>query len=185
MSVLIVSILASGLLRANFPIVQGADGRLHDPLAEAHRKPLALLFISHDCPICNAYAPEIGRLEKRFGSKVQIDLVYCDLKFTGAEAKSHANEFGIGTAGLLLDPAGRLSTFCKATVTPQAVVFDHLGHRVYSGRIDDRYFALGRQRPAATSHDLALALDAVISGQTPHPAGGPPVGCFIVSPNLK
>ena len=185
MSVLIVSILASGLLKVIFPAAQGADGRFHEPLKEAHGKPLALLFISHDCPICNAYAPEIGRLEKKLGAHVQIDLVYCDLKLTAAEARSHAHEFGISSAGLLLDPAGRLSTFCKATVTPQAVVFDHLGHRVYSGRIDDRYFALGRQRPAATSHDLALALDAVISGQTPHPAGGPPVGCFIVSPNLK
>ena len=163
---------------------------LHSPASvatrpESHGKPTALLFISHDCPICNAYSPEIGRLERRFGSKVKFVLVYCDLRLSPAEARSHAKEFSISNAEIRMDPQAKLSAECKATVTPQAVVFDSAGVPVYSGRIDDRYRALGQQRPAATTHDLAKALEDVLAHKKPKPAAGPPVGCFIVFPNSK
>jgi len=153
--------------------------------AQGHGKPAALLFISHDCPICNAYAPEIGRLEARFGSQVKFVLVYSDLKLSLPEAKSHAKEFGISNAEIRLDPHAVLATKCSATVTPQAVVFDSTGVPVYSGRIDNRYLSLGQQRPSPTSHDLAKALESVIAHKKPKPASGPPVGCFIVFPNSK
>ena len=111
-------------------------------------KPQVLLFISHDCPICNAYAPEIGRLEAKFGKAFQFRLVYCDLKLTQAEAKAHAKEFGISNAAITVNPSEAIAKAYKATVTPQAVVVDSAGKAVYSGRIDDRYLSLGQQRPA-------------------------------------
>ena len=65
-----------------------------------------------------------------------------------------------------------------ATITPEAVVW--AGGRVqYRGRIDDRYVDLGVERPAATEHDLADAITAVLAG-TPvaHPQTQA-VGCYI------
>jgi hypothetical protein len=53
------------------------------------------------------------------------------------------------------------------------------GRVVYRGRIDDRYVDLGLERPAATTHDLADALAAVVAGKpVPHP-NTQAVGCFI------
>ena len=161
----------------------GVDGRLHHPLKDSKSGPTVFLFISHDCPVCNAYAPEISRLESEYGTRISFNLVYCDLSLSANEAKSHATQFAISNATLLMDPKCQIAAFCKATVTPQAVVFDEHAHKVYSGRIDDRYLALGQQRRFPKSHDLAKALDAVLTHNTPKPASGPSVGCFIVFPS--
>ena len=176
----LVSLILAG---QGFPSVTGADGHLHQPLKDAAGKPSVFIFISHDCPVCNVTAPEIHRVEAQFGSRVSIDVVYCDLSLSPSQARSHAKQYRIDKATLLLDPKCRVATFCRATVTPQAVVFDESGQPVYSGRIDDRYRALGQQRPAATTHDLAKALDSILNHKLPKPAAGPPVGCFIVFPN--
>jgi hypothetical protein len=164
------------------PAVQGVDGRMHQPLVEAHGKPVALLFISHDCPVCNTYAPEIGRIEARYGSRVDIDIVYSEPNITRALARAHAKDYSIGHANLMVDAGSRFAAACGAQVTPQAIVYDSMGHSVYSGRIDDWYLSLGHQRPAVTTHDLSLALEAVLANQKPKPAAGPPVGCFIILP---
>lgn len=183
MSVLIPSVAALLLASAGFPSVMGVDGRLHHPLRDSKRGPTVFVFISHDCPVCNAYAPEIGRLESEYGTRVSLNLVYCDLSLSAKEAKSHAMQYSIGNATLLMDPKCQIAGFCKATVTPQAVVFDEQAHKVYSGRIDDRYLSLGQQRRFPTAHDLAKALDAVLVHNIPKAAAGPPVGCFIVFPS--
>ena len=166
-----------------FPSAMGVDGRLHNALKESQAKPTVLLFISHDCPICNTYAPAIERLESAYGSRASFNLVYCDPSLSAGEAKSHARQFSISKATLLLDPKCRIAAFCGATVTPQAVVFDEHARKVYSGRIDDRYIALGQQRRFPKSRDLAKALDAVLVHNTPSAASGPPVGCYIVFPS--
>ena len=53
-------------------------------------------------------------------------------------------------------------------------------HEIYSGRIDDRYLAIGKEKPQPDHHDLELALTAALNGQRiPQPVG-PPVGCSVV-----
>jgi len=173
--------LTSGLIAS--PVVADVDGNRHRPLLEAAGKPIAIIFIAHDCPVCNTYAPEIGRIETKYGGLVKIDIVYSEPSLTAAQAKAHAKAYGIGRAVLLLDPGSNFAAYCHARVTPQAVVYDGQGRSVYSGRIDDRYYALGQQRPAPTTHDLARALDCVLAGKVPPSAAGPPVGCFILTPH--
>ena len=153
----------------NFTVCAYGDGT-----AEPFRSP-------NDCPICNAYAPEIGRIQTTYGSRVCIDLVYSEPRLTAAQARTHATSFSLGRSELLLDPNGEFALYCKASVTPQALVYDSNGRKVYSGRIDDRYISLGQQRPTATQHDLRDALEAILSHKQPKPALGAPVGCFIVT----
>ena len=76
-------------------------------------------------------------------------------------------------------------------MTPEAGIFLADGSLVYHGRIDDRYVDITRRRPAATAHDVAAVLDALLDGETVaaswNPAPGrslktmsqPAVGCFI------
>jgi hypothetical protein len=74
----------------------------------------------------------------------------------------------------------------RATITPEAAVFLPAGanlREVYRGRIDDRYLELGRERPAATRHDLEQAILAVLANHPVPPPGGPTVGCSIVPRN--
>jgi hypothetical protein len=68
-------------------------------------------------------------------------------------------------------------------MTPEVAVFVPASselREVYLGRVDDRYIALGQERAAATKHDLADAIRAVLNHQPILKPGGPPVGCAIV-----
>ena len=178
-SALIVALLAR---MSGAPEVLGVDGKLHRPLIEAAGKPVAFIFISHDCPVCNTYAPEFGRLASRFAGRARIDLIYCDQKLTIPQAREHAREFSLDKLTLLLDPSCAFASACHAAVTPQAVVFDSHGNRAYSGRIDNWYVSLGHQKLAPTTHELADALDAVLAHKLPTHSSEPPVGCIIVFP---
>jgi hypothetical protein len=81
-------------------------------------------------------------------------------------------------------PSQRFVGQAEATITPEAAVLVPEGsgwRTVYSGRIDNRYVDIGRERPRATRHDLEDAVEAVLADQPVVAAGGPPVGCGIVS----
>jgi hypothetical protein len=58
-------------------------------------------------------------------------------------------------------------------------VFDARGDLVYRGRIDDRFVELGRERPAATKHDLEEALALTLAGKPVAPSTTLAFGCFI------
>ena len=157
----------------------GADGRVHDLAAEAHGRPIALIFISHDCPICNAYAPEFTRIARDYRGRAVFALVYAEPAISGPAALSHAKNYRLMDAELLLDPEGRLATYCGARITPEAVVFDGAKRRQYVGRIDDLFYDFGKQRQSARRHDLRIALNAVLKHKPATPAAGPPFGCVI------
>ena len=150
------------------------DGRAVDPLTA----PLtALVFTSPGCPIANRYAPELQRIAARFRPGVAFFLVYPDA--SAAEARAHLTAYALSLPALR-DPRHRLVTRARVEVTPEAALFR--GHTlVWHGRIDDRYVDIGRERPAATRHDLEEALDALVAGRAPPPPA-PAVGCVIASP---
>src|SRR6266850_777554 len=50
---------------------------------------------------------------------------------------------------------------------------------VYHGRIDDLYREFGKARRAATTHELADAIEAASKGVAPPSAAAEGVGCFI------
>ena len=52
---------------------------------------------------------------------------------------------------------------------------------VYRGRIDDRYVAFGKMRPAPTVRDLEQVLEAIIAGKEVKTKVTKAVGCFISS----
>ena len=94
-----------------------------------------------------------------------------------------------GTLPQLIAPDSRFLAHAKVRVTPEAAIF-HAdpppGGSIMSrpvlwhGRIDDRYLTFGTQRPAATRHDLADALNAALAGRQPTAPPAPPVGCAIL-----
>jgi len=135
-----------------------------------------LIFYWHDCPICNSYVPEINRLRAHF-TRFAFYIVEVDPDWTQAQARAHVRQFDLQPP-LLLDPRHHLAALAKATVTPEAVVFGANKSVLYRGRIDDTYAQLGVRRPAATTHDLLNALDAILAGK-PIAVQPPAVGCWI------
>ena len=138
-----------------------------------------LIFVSAECPVSNRYAPEIQRLYGEFSPKgIRFTLVYPNPRDDLAVIAKHLSDYGLPSIAER-DPNHVLVSKAQATVTPEAAVFDARERLIYGGRIDDRFVELGRERPAATKHDLRNALNAVLAGKRVDPSKTQAVGCFI------
>jgi hypothetical protein len=154
------------------------DNQLIDPLAPGEAA-VVLVFISVDCPISNRYAPAVARLHDEFSAKgVQFWLVYPNPAETPAQIREHLAAYGYPIRALR-DPKHELVKAAGVSITPEAVVYDTSRRMVYRGRIDDRYVAIGVERPAATRHDLREALLQTLAGQPVTQARLQAVGCYI------
>jgi hypothetical protein len=158
------------------------DDRPVTPLPGPGDPTTVFVFTSTDCPIANRYAPELERIHDRFAHEgVRFWSVYADPSELGDAIRRHAGSFGHGFAALR-DPRHDLVRLSGASVTPEAAVFvgGAEGPRlVYRGRIDDRNVALGRTRPAPTSHDLEDVLVAIGSGKAVPTRTTAAIGCAI------
>ena len=154
------------------------DGSAIDPVARSSGKPVVLIFVRTDCPISNRYAPLLQKLHDAYSAKADFWLVYPDKQTTVQQIRHHLHEFGY-TLGALRDPDHVLVKRASASITPEAAVFDSRGKLAYHGRIDNWYEDAGRSRPAATSHELQLVLDALIAGKAAPIASANAVGCYI------
>jgi hypothetical protein len=162
----------------------GLDGRPITELAHRETRAVVLFFAASDCPISNRYVPEVMRLKQEFGSRgVEFWFVYPNPGDTATVVKKQAAQFD-DADHVSLDRDQSLTRMAGVTVTPEAAVFRRDGNdlrEVYHGRIDDRYLALGAERPRAFHHDLEEAIASVLGNKAVPRPGGPPVGCAIVT----
>ncbi|WP_309711068.1 redoxin family protein [Armatimonas sp.] len=143
------------------------------------KKALVVFFVATDCPISNAYAPEIKRLCEHYTrQKIAFALVYPDPDTSLADAQKHAKAYGY-TCPIFLDPGHRFTRKVGATVTPEVAVLRPNGSLLYRGRIDNLYVDFGKPRFAATHHDLRNALDATVANKTIRTQLTKAIGCFI------
>ncbi len=176
MCLLSMSISASpGPLR-----LPGLRGALVDPFeAPEGTRAIVFLFVRTDCPISNRYAPTVRRLHGAFAPRhVKFWLVYPDPADSPKAIRDHIAAYAY-PMDALRDPAQVLAKLAKATVTPEAAVFDVRGRLVYHGRVDDRYEQLGEERQVPTRRDLAEALTAILAGRAVPQAATHAVGCFL------
>jgi len=159
--------------------VRDLEGRALDPLARTAARATVLVFSDTECPIANAYAPELGRLHAELAPRgVRFFLVFADPVRSASEVRAHHTAFGYPFPALL-DPGHELVERCGASITPEACVLLPDGELVYRGRIDDRYVDFGKQRAGPTVRDLQAALLAVLAGARPVRPWAPAIGCSI------
>jgi hypothetical protein len=159
--------------------VRDVEGVAHDPLHPAAAEASVLIFVMPDCPIANAYAPEIQRImAEHADDPLHFYLVHVDADMTAERARAHAEDFGYACT-ILLDTEHDLVTATGATTTPEAVVVAGGGEILYQGRIDDWYGALGRKRIAARRRELRDCLAALVAGEDVAPSRTEAVGCII------
>lgn len=157
----------------------GLDGAVVDPLA-ADAPATVLVFVSTHCPISNRYAPTVRALAEAWRARGVVTwLVYPDPDDEPAAIAAHQAEHAL-VLPTVRDPEQRLVAKAGVRVTPEAAVFEPgAAAPAYHGRIDDRAVEFGKLRAAASAHELRDAVDAVLGGRTPAPAGGPAIGCYI------
>lgn len=156
------------------------DGQALTPLQPAGRANI-LFFVMTDCPVSNAYAPEIQRTCREYRSRgVACSLVYEDAGIDATGVRRHLDEYGYEDIPAAIDATRAVAAAAGASVTPTAVVVDRSGDVRYRGRIDNLYADIGRRRRQVTEHYLRDALDAVIAGEPVPVSDTPAIGCHIV-----
>lgn len=177
-----LALILGGVSAVATPSLQlrDVDNHVVNPFQQAAgRKAVVFLFVSIDCPISNRYAPIVRQLNDTFAAKgVEFWLVYPNPFDTPDGIRKHLKDYSY-TEGALLDPDHALAKLAKASVTPEAAIFDPQGRELYHGRIDDRYVNLSLERPAPTRHDLEDALNAIVLGKPIAQTSTTAVGCFI------
>lgn len=147
--------------------------------ANLEAKAIVLIFVSTDCPVANHYAPTIEELYERYRSQpVGFWLIFPDPSEDREMIQKHLAAYK-QQAPALRDPEHQLVAFCRATKTPEAVVFAPGRKLAYRGRIDDLFTDFGKRRQQPTRHDLRDAIDAVLAGRPVDPAVTPIIGCDI------
>ncbi len=159
--------------------VKDVFGKVHHPLALDGKKASVLIFIQHDCSICNYYVPTINRLDKEFAHRgVKFYVVYVENDMNQKEAIHHTKAYGY-LCPALWDKAHVLVNLTHAKITPDVVVYTAGDKLSYRGRIDNLFAGIGVQRPKATKHDLQSALEEIVSGKKiVHPITLA-VGCYM------
>ena len=162
---------------AGIPARAGVQFALHDTEGAVHRpdewagaRAVVIFFVTTDCPLSNAYAPEMNRIEQTYAPRgVRFYAVQGDTTVPAEEVRKHAREFGYRFPALL-DPRQILSRYTGATVMPEAALLSSKGELLYLGRIDNRVEDFGKTRLQATGFDLRDALEPVLAGRAvPHP----------------
>lgn len=160
--------------------MKDVDGAERRPFDLSGDKASVLFFVLHDCPIANAYSPEIRRIVEAYEKeKVRFALVYVDPDMKSGDIRKHRKEFGHEGYPAIFDKRHVLVKATGADVTPEVAVIAGEGQIAYRGRINNLYADYGKRRRVATEHDLRDALDAVLAGK---PVGNPrtkALGCFI------
>jgi len=164
------------------PAFADLDGVIRHPVPRAAAPAIelsVLLFITDDCPIANAYAPEIAAIVRDFADRpVRFFAVHVDPAITVEAAREHARAYGL-PCPVLIDREHRLVRLTGATTTPEAAVLAVGGELLYRGRIDDCWADLGVRRHTPTTHDLRDALQSALAGRTVARPWQAAVGCYI------
>lgn len=155
-------------------------GQSHTPFEDPATRAVVMVFISTDCPIANAYQPQLKKLAEKFVPQgVRWFMIHPDAAATPEQAAEHARQFEIEVP-IIVDQDQSIARRVGARVTPEVFVFENAKEKAaYQGRIDDLHAAYGRKRVVATTHDLADALRAIVDGQPIAITNTEAVGCFI------
>jgi thiol-disulfide isomerase/thioredoxin len=158
------------------------NGRMHTPLSQPGKKATVLFFLQPDCPVSNAYAPEIKRICADYEpKKIAAFVVHADPDVSIEIAKKHAKEYGLACP-VLRDPTHVLVKRTGVTIAPEVAVLAPDGKVLYRGRIDDLYVDYGKRRAEPTQRDLRNALEAILQGKAVPMPTTKAIGCPLPEP---
>ncbi|TKC03728.1 redoxin domain-containing protein [Pedobacter frigoris] len=139
--------------------------------------PAVFVMLSPECPLCRNYAPVLNELSKQYPD-VAFYSVFPGKAYGIKEISQYQKEYQL-LLKVLIDPAKKLSSYLKASTTPECIFIDKLGVIAYHGMIDNWPASLGQKRKVITEKYLATALAQQKSGKAITIKQTKPIGCLI------
>jgi peroxiredoxin len=174
--------LAIGADGPPFQGLLGTDGARHGTADYADREMLVLLFSSNRCPTAKAYTQRMNDLQARYGPRgVQLLAInsndphlYPEESYERMIETSTEQSYSFP---YLWDEGQRVACAYGPTRTFHVFVLDRERRLRYEGRFDD-----ARLPERVTSHDLANALDDLLTGRPVRVDRTRPFGCSLDLP---
>ncbi|MCE9584884.1 MAG: redoxin family protein [Planctomycetes bacterium] len=122
-------------------------------------KALVVIFTGTQCPQCNRFVPELGKIQEEYKAKGVSVIGINSNRNEQKEIAEHAKEHGVPFP-ILRDADHAVADALGIEVTPTALVVDSKWAIRYRGRIDRTQMG-----SATTGEDVRAALDAVLGGR--------------------
>ncbi|MBL0343473.1 MAG: redoxin family protein [Bacteroidetes bacterium] len=144
-----------------------------------NKKILVFVFISPECPLCISYTKPIIEMKSKFeGNQVQFYAIFSGTYYSSVQIRDFQKQYNFDII-CLQDTGNNFAQLLEVTVTPEVVLLNHAGEKVYSGAIDDWAYAPGKKRQVITKKFLEDAIAKVISNEYPAITKTEPIGCSI------
>ena len=164
-------------------VLKGVDGKTYRLDDFKNSKALVIVFMCNHCPYVIATQGRINALAKKYaprgvgfiGINSNDAIRYPQDSFE--EMVNRAREQGF-VFPYLVDENQEVAKAYDAACTPDPYVYETSGEQFllrYRGQIDDNW----KDEKAATRHDLAEALDAILTGKPVSTDQKPAMGCSI------
>lgn len=158
----------------------GVDGKTYARDDFAGKPALVVMFICNHCPYVRAVEDRLIALAREIGPRgAQLvgicsnDAVgYPDDAFDKLAERWRSREYGFP---YLHDESQAVARAFGAVCTPDIFAYDQARRLAYRGRIDDNW----KEPAKVTRHELADALEALVSGTAPAAQQRPSMGCSI------
>ena len=103
------------------------------------------IFLDVDCPISQYYTKTLQDTFLRYSGTNILFFTVFPTRYLHIEEISHFNKrYGL-TIPSVLDKFQNITKYLNATITPEVVIINKNNEILYSGCIDDCYFALGKR----------------------------------------
>jgi len=143
-------------------------------------QPLLVLFLCAHCPFVKHIEPELGRLERDYGGRLQIVAICSNSTLThpqdGPEGLRQQAAHQGWRFPYLFDPSQTVARAFQAACTPDLYLFDAGQRLAYRGQLDGS--RPGNDEPV-DGRDLRAALESLLRGRPIDPEQRPSIGCNI------
>jgi len=158
-------------------VLENHDGSKVALAAYKEKELTVMIFLAHDCPICQKYGDKFRQLSAH-GAQLQVIGIAPADGATKELIGSYAATFGFEFP-ILIDEKKVLAHVLKGKVTPEVFLFNNRGDLLYRGKIDNWFYELGKYRQVVTEHYLDNAIKAALAGEIVSPNKTEPVGCLL------
>jgi len=137
-------------------------------------------FLLEDCKISQAYISEIKRIEKEFANdSIQFTALFPNATSTKQTVETFNKKYKLPMP-CKQDVQRMIADQYQISVLPEVVVINEsLNQKLYQGRIDNLFVAIGKRRKKATEFDLKEVLKGIVSGQQLPYRKTAAIGCFL------
>ena len=145
-----------------------------------------IIFLLDDCPICLQYTPTLNELHDQYKEDINFIGYFPNFSSKPEKIEAFKADYKINFP-LYTDYFKQQAKKYNASITPEVILYNHTTNTIiYQGRIDNKFYSLGRRRNVVTEHDLKEAIESTLNGQLVKQRITEAVGCYInFSDNLS